>query len=186
MPLLIAANWKMHGLGSELDEICAISKFASSSGDNIDVLICVPGTLISRAAEASAGRGAIGGEDCDPVIAGPFTGDGSAEMLKDAGASAVIVGHWERRQKHQETDAMVSAKAKAAWRAGHAATICIGETKKERDTDLALEVCGAQLEASRPADRRLLAGSAIAYEPLWAIGTGRIPAANEIGSSNTL
>lgn len=180
MPLLIAGNWKMHGLGDQLGEIRAIAQFASTFAGANDVLLCVPSTLISRAVATSAGGVAIGGEDCAADRVGPYTGDISAEMLKDAGASAVIVGHSERRRCHQETNPMVAAKAAAAGRAGLAAIICIGETQAERDSGAALEVCSAQLEASLPTDRRLCQGSAIAYEPLWAIGTGRTPDARAI------
>lgn len=180
MPFLIAGNWKMHGLGGQLGEIQAIAQCVRTSAGPNDVLICVPATLISRAVDASTGGVAIGGEDCAPDAAGAFTGDVSAEMLKDAGASTVIVGHSERRRNHRETDAIVAAKAAAAARAGLGAIICIGETQAQRDAGTALRICAAQLEASLPADRRLLAGSAIAYEPLWAIGTGRTPNADEV------
>ncbi|OYY91814.1 MAG: triose-phosphate isomerase [Sphingomonas sp. 28-66-16] len=166
----------MYGLDEQLTEIRAISECVRTLASAIDVLVCVPATLISRAVDASGGGVAIGGEDCDAAISGAFTGDVSAEMLKDAGASAVIVGHSERRAKHHETDAMVAAKAAAAARAGLGAIICIGETKAQRDAGEALQVCSAQLESSLPVDRRLLAGSAIAYEPLWAIGSGSMPA----------
>lgn len=179
MPFLIAGNWKMHGLGDQLGEIRAMAQCARSAANN-DVLICVPGTLISRAVEASGVAIAIGGQDCAVDRVGAYTGDISAEMLRDAGASAVIVGHSERRRFHQETDTIVAAKAAAASRAGLAAIICIGETQAQRDAGAALQVCAAQLEASLPADRQLRAGSAIAYEPLWAIGTGRTPDAAQI------
>ncbi|MEO8722504.1 MAG: triose-phosphate isomerase [Sphingobium sp.] len=180
VPLLIVGNWKMHGLGAQLGEIRAISQCARTSAGANDVLICVPSTLIWRAVEASVRDVAIGAEDCASERAGAFTGDISAEMLKDAGASAVIVGHSERRRNHQETDTMVAAKAAAAWRAGLSAIICIGETQAQRDAGSALQVCAAQLEASLPVDRRLISGSAIAYEPLWAIGTDRTPHPDEI------
>ncbi len=180
MSFLVAGNWKMHGLSNQLGELLAIAQYAKTSAGANDVLICVPATLIARAVEVSAGCLAIGGEDCAVEAAGAFTGDISAEMLKDAGARSVIVGHSERRRFHHETDAMVAEKAAAAVRAGLGVIICIGETQVQRDTGIALQICAAQLEASLPADRRLLAGSAIAYEPLWAIGTGRIPNVDEL------
>jgi len=180
MSFLVAGNWKMHGLSDQLGELLAIAQYLRTSAGANDVLVCVPATLIARAVEVSAGCFAIGGEDCAVEAAGPFTGDISAGMLKDAGATAVIVGHSERRCRYHETDAMVAEKAAAAGRAGLAAIICIGETQVQRDAGTALQVCAAQLGASLPADRRLLAGSAIAYEPLWAIGTGRTPNAQEV------
>ena len=180
MSFLIAGNWKMHGLSDQLGELVAIAQYARTAAGANDVLICVPATLIARAVAVSGGCLAIGGEDCAVEAAGAFTGDISAEMLRDAGADAVSVGHSERRRHHHETDAVVAEKAAAAGRAGLAAIICIVETQVQRDAGTALQVCAAQLEASLPADRRLLAGSAIAYEPLWAIGTGRTPNAQDV------
>jgi triosephosphate isomerase (TIM) len=144
-----------------------------------DILICLPATLTARAVETAAGRIAIGGEDCHTEIAGAFTGDVSAEMLKDAGATAVVVGHSERRQHHGETDAIVAAKAKAARRAGLLAIICIGETKSQRLDGKALSVCGAQIAGSVP-EGMISSAIAIGYEPLWAIGTGHTPTSEEI------
>jgi hypothetical protein len=129
---LIAGNWKMHGMAPQLAEIEAIAASVKAAPPFADLLICLPATLIARAAQAAAGRIAIGGEDCSAEVSGAFTGDISAEMLKGAGASAVIVGHSERRQHHAETDAIVAAKAKAAQRAGLLVIICIGETKSQR------------------------------------------------------
>ena len=144
-----------------------------------DVLICPPATLIARAVQSAAGQIAIGGQDCHTEIAGAFTGDISAEMLKDAGASAVIVGHSERRQHHGETDAMVAAKAKAARRAGLLAIICIGETQSQRLDGKALSVCGDQIAGSVP-EGMTSSAMAIGYEPLWAIGTGHTPTSEQI------
>lgn len=180
MGLLIAGNWKMNGLGDRLGEVSAVAECARTTSGHNDVLICVPSTLITRAVEAGAGLVVIGGEDCGAGVSGAFTGDISAEMLKDAGASAVIVGHSERRRNHNETDAMVAAKAVAARRAGLAVIICIGETQAQRDEGAALSACSAQIAASLPVDLEFSEGSAIAYEPLWAIGTGRVPTAGEI------
>jgi triosephosphate isomerase len=180
MQCLIAANWKMHGLAAQLVEIEAVAASVTATRPKADTLICVPATLISRAVQTASGRIPIGGEDCGAEDAGAFTGDTSAGMLKDAGASAVIVGHSERRHYQGETDAAVAAKASAAWRAGLMAIICIGETDAQRRDGAAMSTCGDQITGSVPgtlADPSILA---IAYEPLWAIGTGHMPAANEI------
>ncbi len=179
MQPLIAGNWKMNGLTARLGEIQAIAASVTAKPPLVDVLIYPPATLIARAVRVAAGRIGIGGQDCHSAIAGAFTGDISAEMLKDAGASSVIVGHSERRQHHGETDAMVAAKASAAWRAGLMVIICIGETQSQRNDGNALSVCADQIAGSMPGgvtsyDR------AVAYEPLWAIGTGHVPTAEQI------
>lgn len=176
---LIAGNWKMHGTARQLGEIDAVAASAKATPPSADILICVPATLIARAVQTAAGRIAIGGEDCRKEIAGPFTGDLSAEMLEDAGASAVIVGHSERRQHHGETDAIVKAKAGAARRAGLLAIICIGETNAQRLAGNALSVCGAQIAGSVP-EGMTSSDMAVGYEPLWAIGTGHMPTPEEI------
>jgi triosephosphate isomerase len=179
MRQLIAGNWKMNGTGASLAEIEAVASGMTGNPPVCDVLICPPATLIARAASAAKGRVAIGAQDCHAEISGAFTGDISAEMLKDAGASAVIVGHSERRQYHGETDTMVAAKAKAVWRAGLTAIICIGETEGERLDGRALHICSSQLAGSVPKDMKA-DNTAIAYEPVWAIGTGRTPTNDEI------
>ncbi|MDQ6640709.1 MAG: triose-phosphate isomerase [Pseudomonadota bacterium] len=176
---LIAGNWKMNGLLAELDVIERIAASVAAAPPCADVLICPPATLIRRAVQTAAGRIAIGGQDCASQVAGAFTGDTSAEMLKDAGASAVIVGHSERRQHHGETDATVAAKVLAAWQAGLLAIICIGETMAQRQAGEALSVCGEQLEGSVP-EGTITCATAIAYEPLWAIGSGHMPEAEQI------
>ncbi len=176
---LIAGNWKMHGMAPQLGEIEAVAASVKAAPPSADVLICLPATLIARAVQTAAGRIAIGGEDCSPEIAGAFTGDLSAEMLKGAGASAVIVGHSERRRHHGETDTIVAAKAKAARRAGLFAIICIGETKPQRLAGNALSVCGDQIAGSVP-ESMISSGTAIGYEPLWAIGSGHMPTPEEI------
>jgi triosephosphate isomerase len=176
---LIAGNWKMNGLAQQLGEIEAIAISVKASPPLADILICPPTTLIERAVRTAAGRIAIGGQNCHAEIAGAFTGDVSAEMLEDAGASAVIVGHSERRQHHGETDAVVAAKAKAVCRAGLLAIICIGETKSQRSDGKALSVCGDQIAGSVP-EGMISSATAIGYEPLWAIGTGHTPTAAEI------
>ena len=178
MRSLIAGNWKMNGLASSLAEIEKLDAALRQTPPVCDVLICLPATLISRAVGV-AGVVPIGGQDCRAEVSGAFTGDISAEMLKDAGATAVIVGHSERRQYHGETDAMVAAKAKAAWRAGLLAIICVGETEAERDAGQANRICKTQLAASVP-EGATVANTVIAYEPVWAIGTGKTPTLVEI------
>lgn len=179
MRQLIAGNWKMNGTSASLAEVEAVAAMVASNPPPCDVLICPPATLITKAVAQARGRIPIGGQDCHAEPRGAFTGDISAEMLRDAGASAVIVGHSERRQYHGETDAVVSAKAKAAWRAGLIAIICIGETEAQRQDGHALNVCSAQIDASVP-DGLTSANTAIAYEPIWAIGTGRTPTQKEV------
>ncbi len=176
---LIAGNWKMHGLSPQLGEIETVAASVALAPPSADVLICLPATLIARAVQACDDHIAIGAEDCSAEIAGAFTGDLSAEMLKDAGAGAVIVGHSERRQHHAETDAIVAAKASAARRAGLLAIICIGETEAQRQAGEALSVCGSQIAGSVP-DGMTASGTAIGYEPLWAIGSGQMPTPGQI------
>jgi triosephosphate isomerase (TIM) len=178
---LVAGNWKMNGLASSLGELAALKDALTREPPACDVLICPPATLIAQAAWAVKGAFALGGQDCHAEAKGAFTGDVSAEMLKDAGASHVIVGHSERRQYHGESDGDVAAKAKAAWRAGLTAIICIGESQAQRDGGDAAPVCKSQLEGSVPAEAST-ANSVIAYEPVWAIGTGRTPTAAEIAA----
>jgi triosephosphate isomerase len=179
MQPLIAGNWKMHGTAPQLKEIAGVASVVRTTHPAADVLICPPATLISRAVNAAAGQIAIGGQNCASEISGAHTGDMSAEMLKDAGAGWVIVGHSERRQHHGETDSMVAAKAQAAWRAGLLAIICIGETDAQRRAGNAFTVCADQIKGSVP-DGITAIGNAIGYEPLWAIGSGHIPALEEI------
>jgi triosephosphate isomerase len=176
---LIAGNWKMHGMAPQLGEIEAIAASVKATGPLADILICLPATLIERAAQIAGDRIAIGGEDCSAEVSGAFTGDISAEMLKGAGADAVIVGHSERRQHHGETDAIVAAKAEAARRAGLLAIICIGETKSQRMDGKTLSVCGDQIAGSVP-EGMTASAIAIGYEPLWAIGSGHMPTSEEI------
>lgn len=185
MRQLIAGNWKMHGLMASLEEIRALTSVCKEHPQPADVLVCPPFTLVARAVTETHGRFAIGGQDCHAGISGAFTGDVSAEMLKDAGASAVIVGHSERRQTYGETDAIVASKALAAWRAGLHAIICIGENEDERSAGDALIVCGEQLEASVPAGATA-ENTVLAYEPCWAIGTGKTPTMEEITEVHAL
>jgi triosephosphate isomerase len=176
---LIAGNWKMHGLRADLAEIESIAATASRLRSDVDILVCPPATLIAEAARIASGRIAIGGQDCHPEISGHHTGDTSAEMLKDAGASAVIIGHSERRRDHGEFDALVAAKASAARRAGLLAIVCVGETESQREAGDASTICGGQILASVPAGMNEV-DLAIGYEPLWAIGSGRVPTSQEI------
>ncbi|MCR4268828.1 triose-phosphate isomerase [Nitratireductor sp. ZSWI3] len=178
---LIAGNWKMNGTSASLGELEAIA--AGPYGD-AEALICLPATLISRAVDAVAGSAvALGGQDCHAAAAGAHTGDISAEMLADAGASHVIVGHSERRTDHAETDTVVAAKAQAAWRAGLTAVICIGETRAERESGQTLAVLSRQIAGSVP-QTAVAANTVIAYEPVWAIGTGRTPTAADVAEAH--
>ena len=172
---LIAGNWKMNGLQRSGNELSRIIDGARDLVGQTDLMVCPPATLLMTfAAFARGSRVAIGGQDCHAEPSGAFTGDVSAEMLKDAGASAVIVGHSERRTYRKETDAEVAAKARAAWRAQLTAIVCIGETKDERLGGRTLDIVGAQLQGSVP-EGATTANTIIAYEPVWAIGTGLTP-----------
>lgn len=180
MRALLAGNWKMNGLKAALGEIRALGRAFADEPPAGDVLICPPATLIGEAAKAAAGSViAIGGQDCHPQPAGAFTGDISAEMLRDAGATAVIVGHSERRQYHCESNETVAAKARAAQRASLHAIICVGEIESERLAGRAIDVVSDQIRNSVPPE---FGGSqvAVAYEPVWAIGTGRTATTAEI------
>jgi triosephosphate isomerase (TIM) len=180
MRALLAGNWKMHGLKAGVGEIRALCRAFADEAPLGDVLICPPATLIAEAVRAASGSlVAIGGQDCHAEPYGAFTGDISAEMLRDAGATAVIVGHSERRRYHRETSQMVAGKAAAALRASLYAIICVGETESERIAGQALAVVTDQLRDSVPANLRS-SQAAIAYEPVWAIGTGRTPTAADI------
>jgi len=172
MRQLIAGNWKMNGLLPALREVDELARALRARPPQCDVLICPPATLLARAVERAVPGLAFGAQDCHVAASGAFTGDISAEMLRDAGATAVIVGHSERRQLHGEDDALVADKAKAAWRAGLTAIICIGETLPEREAGRAETVCRDQLAGSVPAGATPT-NTSIAYEPVWAIGTGK-------------
>lgn len=168
----------MNGLGADLPELETL-KQGLGPPTVCDVLVCPPASLIARAALVTKGAFALGGQDCHKEPHGAFTGDISAEMLRDAGASSVIVGHSERRHYHGERDQDVAAKAKAAWRAGLTAIICIGETENQHDAGEAPQVCHSQITGSVPKDATP-ANTAIAYEPVWAIGSGKTPSGEEI------
>ena len=175
---LVAANWKMNGLKASIAELEKIIAGARSL-TAVDLLVCPPATLVaSFAAKAQGTSVAIGGQDCHAEAAGAYTGDISAEMLRDAGAAAVIVGHSERRRYHAESDAMVRAKALAARRAGLLAIVCVGETGAERDAGKTRDILRTQLDGSLPDEGERIA---IAYEPVWAIGTGKTPTRNDVG-----
>ncbi|HLX18256.1 MAG TPA: triose-phosphate isomerase [Bradyrhizobium sp.] len=178
---LIAGNWKMNGLRASLAELEAMLAGASKVVGKADLLVCPPATLIAIFAEKSRGSTslAIGGQDCHPKASGAHTGDISAEMLADAGASAVIVGHSERRAGHGESDGLVRQKAEAALRAGLTAIVCVGETQKQRDSGQTLEICRGQLSGSLPNGARA-DNLVVAYEPVWAIGTGLTPTTEDV------
>src|SRR6266446_1164048 len=178
---LIAGNWKMNGLKASLGEFEAMLAGASEVADKADLLVCPPAPLIAAFAEKAGGAKAVavGAQDCHPEPFGAHTGDLSAEMLADAGAGAIIVGHSERRADHGETDALVRQKAEAAWRAGLTAIVCIGETRAQRDAGQTLDLCGGQLKGSLP-DTATAANLVVAYEPVWAIGTGLTPTAQDV------
>lgn len=179
---LVAGNWKMNGLRASAKEVKSLSRLIAKSVKKAkcDVLICPPATLLPALKEAAKGsKIAIGGQDCHANVSGAHTGDISAEMLKDAGASYVILGHSERRADHAETSDMVRAKVLAAHRAGLIAIVCVGETDAQRDAGETLSLIRAQLAASLP--KGITAkNTVIAYEPVWAIGTGRTPTADDV------
>jgi triosephosphate isomerase len=178
---LIAGNWKMNGLRASLAEFEAMLAGAPQVAAKADLLVCPPATLIAGFAEkARASKTlAIGAQDCHPKPSGAHTGDLSAEMLADAGAGTIIVGHSERRADHGEGDALVRQKAEAAWRAGLIAIVCIGETREQRDAGQTLDICGGQLKGSLP-EGATSGNLVVAYEPVWAIGTGLTPTTADV------
>src|SRR5262249_13128195 len=177
---LIAGNWKMNGLLSSIVELEQIIAAAPGLKGTVDLLVCPPATLVAAfAAKAKGSPVAIGGQDCHTEAAGAFTGDISADMLRDAGAHAVILGHSERRTYHKETDPDVRAKTIAAWRAGLQAIVCVGETRDQRTAGKTLEIVGAQLAGSLPSEANA-DNLVIAYEPVWAIGTGLTPTSADV------
>ncbi len=175
---LAAGNWKMNGTAQSLSEIEAL--LDAHLSPKVEILICPPATLIARIAGTKGQHPLqVGGQDCHPEASGAHTGDISADQLRDAGAAYVIVGHSERRTNHGETDEVVAAKARAAHAAGLSAIVCLGETLAEREAGGTLEVVGRQLDASVPAGATGL-NTVIAYEPVWAIGTGLTPTNEQI------
>src|SRR5688572_16358473 len=181
---LIAGNWKMNGSRAQTEALVQDlkSRLASQPGIAADLLVCPPAPYVTQAATLTAGSGlAVGGQDCHAKQSGAHTGDVSAAMLADAGCRYVIVGHSERRADHGEGSELVAAKATAAHEAGLIAIVCVGETEAERDRGATLDVISSQLEGSVPADAD--AGNlVIAYEPVWAIGTGRTPTPEDVAT----
>ena len=182
---LVAGNWKMNGRVADLAEIAAIrAAVAAGEAGGAEILVCPPATLLLEAARLCAGSPvAVGAQDCHPAESGPHTGDISAEMLKDAGPSYVIVGHSERRSRHSETNEVVRAKAAAAMRAGLTAIVCVGETHHERRAGRAVEIVSGQLLGSLP-PFETPASLVVAYEPIWAIGTGIVPTAGYVAETH--
>ena len=184
---LVAGNWKMNGLGASLTELAALlDRLAENSLPPADIMVCPPATLLTRAKSILEGSPVmLGAQDCHALASGPHTGDLSAEMLSDAGAKTIIVGHSERRSDHGETDTMVNAKAQAAHRAGLSAIICVGETEQERREGATLEVVQSQLVGSVPGDGSAT-NTVIAYEPVWAIGSGLTPTKDDVAEVHAL
>jgi len=184
---LVVGNWKMNGSRASLSELAAMGKgFDGTLRSKIDVVLCPPMTLVALAAQAAVGTGiVIGAQNCHAKVSGAHTGDVSAEMLADIGATAVMVGHSERRTDYKEKDADVRAKAEAARRAGLMAVLCLGETKAEREAGKALSVVRRQLKESIP-DGMPAHQLVIGYEPVWAIGTGLVPTAKDVEEVHAL
>lgn len=184
---LVAGNWKMNGLKAAAAEVEALRAALAGplSAVAADVMIAPPATLLGHLAGATQGCPIqLAGQDCHAKASGAHTGDVSAEMLKDAGASAVIVGHSERRADHGEIDPIVRAKAEAAHRAGLVAIVCVGETRAEREAGHTLEIVGGQLAGSLP-DAATPENTVVAYEPVWAIGTGLTPTPDDVAEVHT-
>jgi triosephosphate isomerase len=179
---LVAGNWKMNGLSTAAAEFKKMIEGARELSAHVDIVVCPPATLLARFAAAAAGSPLrLGAQDCHAEASGAFTGDISAEMLKDAGASAVIVGHSERRSYHKESDADVRAKVLAARRAGLLPIVCVGETRPEREAGRAQDVTATQLDGSLPAGATA-ENLVVAYEPVWAIGTGLTPTPADVAA----
>jgi triosephosphate isomerase (TIM) len=177
---LVAGNWKMNGLRASLAELRAVVQGAGDLAAKTDLMVCPPATLLAEFAAVAAGSAVtIGAQDCHPEASGAFTGDLSAEMLADAGAKAVIVGHSERRTLHGERDALIRSKALAAHRAGLAAIVCVGETRAQREARETIAVVRQQIDGSLP-DEATAANLILAYEPVWAIGTGLTPTPKDV------
>nr|WP_018147198.1 triose-phosphate isomerase [Henriciella marina] len=177
---LIAGNWKMNGLSQSCDTIASIASGLATYDDVADCLICPPATLLSKVVEAASGsRLKTGAQDCHASSSGAHTGDIAAEMIADIGGEYVIIGHSERRADHGETSEMVAAKAEAAFRAGLTPIICIGETLEEREAGRTIEVVSSQLAGSIPASA-FGKSFVVAYEPVWAIGTGKVASTGQV------
>jgi triosephosphate isomerase len=184
---LVAGNWKMNGLKASAREITALGeKLAAAKPPGCEILVCPPATLLSTFAPLTSKAGiGLGAQDCHAKPSGAHTGDISAEMLADIGCAYVIVGHSERRADHAESDEIVRAKAEAAHRAGLTAIICVGETEVERDAGDTLEIVAGQIADSVP-KAATAANTVIAYEPIWAIGTGRTPGPDDVAEVHGL
>ncbi len=184
---MVAGNWKMNGSRASLDELALMSTgFTPALRQKLDIMICPPATLVLAASQRAVGIGiAIGGQDCHANDAGAHTGDLSAGMLFDAGATAVIVGHSERRADHGESDATVGAKAEAARRNALIAIVCVGETRADREAGKTLAVVRRQLKGSIP-DHMTSRDLVVAYEPVWAIGTGLTPTAADVADVHAM
>ena len=181
---LIAGNWKMNGVAASAGELAKIVAGAAALAGKAELMVCPPATLIALFAAAARGSTVrIGAQDCHTEAYGAHTGDISAEMLADAGATAVIIGHSERRADHRETDAMARAKTQAAWRAGLLAIVCVGELRAEREAGKTMDVVGRQLDGSLP-DGATAARLVVAYEPVWAIGTGLTPTPRDVAETH--
>ncbi|HFB98356.1 MAG TPA: triose-phosphate isomerase [Bryobacterales bacterium] len=179
-PPLVAGNWKMNGTLASLEEIDRLKEHLKDVDPACDVMICPPFTLLFPMSERLGdSRIAMGGQDCHWEVSGAHTGDVAAEMIAETGAAACIVGHSERRADHGETDEVVNRKAAAAHRAGLVAIICIGETIEEREAGRTLDVISTQLKGSVPSGSNA-ANTIIAYEPVWAIGTGHTPTTEQV------
>ena len=173
---LVAGNWKMNGLSASLS---VLNEILAAPTGRAELLVCPPATLVGAFAQAAGGRLAVGGQDVHAHASGAHTGCISAEMLKDAGATYALVGHSERRADHAETDAVVREKALAARRAGLVAIVCVGETRSEREAGRALAIVSGQLAGSIP-ERATAQNLVVAYEPVWAIGTGLTPTVADV------
>ena len=184
---MVAGNWKMNGSRASFDELALMSTgFTPALRQKLDLMICPPATLVLAASQRAVGSGiAIGGQDCHANDAGAHTGDLSAGMLFDAGATAVIVGHSERRADHNESDATVKAKAEAARRNALIAIVCVGETRADREAGKTLAVVRRQLKGSIP-DHMTSRDLVVAYEPVWAIGTGLTPTAADVAEVHAM
>lgn len=181
---LIAGNWKMNGSRTQTEGLIKDlkSRLAAKADIAADLLVCPPAPFVAQAAVLTAGSAiAVGGQDCHAKQSGAHTGDVSAAMLADCGGRYVIVGHSERRADHSESSELVASKAKAAHEAGLIAIVCVGETEAERDRGATLDVISSQLEGSVPADAEA-ANLVVAYEPVWAIGTGRTPTPEDVAT----
>jgi len=183
---LVAGNWKMNGTSESLHQLHSIAHAMDGQlANETDMLICFPATLLDRAAQILKGRKLrCGGQDCHSETSGAHTGDISAEMLKDAGAHFVITGHSERRTDHGETDETVHGKTQAAWRAGLVAIVCIGETEEERLAGKTNDILSRQIAGSVP-DGANDHNTVVAYEPVWAIGTGRTPTVDDVADAHS-